>query len=440
MRDYLVIAIIVIFAPIALIKPYFGVLLWTWISYFNPHRYGWAAAKTFPVAMIIGIPTLVGALCVRKNSSILGREAIMLALLWLWFTFTTFYIAGVPQLAGHSLDARDQLIEVSKILLMTFVTILLVTSKERLRTLVLVILISFGVRALFGAFFFLTTGGQYRIWGPDGTFLADNNDFALALNMTLPLFFFQARSEKSKWLRVVLRVLMVCVAVCVIGTYSRGGLLGLAVVAAFIWLKSRQKIVSGGLVVVAVLLVLSFSSAAWKERMDDFSHGHLDESAQSRLDTWAAGWKLAMDYPVTGGGFGVYVDGAALTPYLPATDTDPSLHGPHSIYFQMLGEQGFIGVTGFIVLLVMCLLTTRSIRARAKRHQELEWAVPYADMFEISLVAYMVNGATLGRAYFDFSYQVIACVILLKILYRNALSDLVTKVISAEPIAEPVPV
>ena len=47
--------------------------------------------------------------------------------------------------------------------------------------------------------------------------------------------------------------------------------------------------------------------------------------------------------------------------------------------------------------------------------------MPYTHMFEISLLAYMANGATLGRAYFDFFYQIVACIILLQILSRRDL-------------------
>ena len=109
---------------------------------------------------------------------------------------------------------------------MTFVTILLVTSKKKLRILVLVILASFGLKALFAAVFYLKTGGEFQIWGPEGSFIYDNNDFALAMNMAIPMFFYMARAESSFWMKIGLRTLMVCAVVCVIGTYSRGGLVG----------------------------------------------------------------------------------------------------------------------------------------------------------------------------------------------------------------------
>jgi putative inorganic carbon (hco3(-)) transporter len=419
LRDYLVLAIILFSVPVALVSPYYGVLMWSWLAYFNPHRYAWGMAREFPVAIVIAIPTLIGAVFATKNRRIFTRETIVLCMLWLWFVATTVYVRATPAFAGHLADANDHLQEVSKILLMTFVTILLVTSKEKLRILVLVILASFGIRALVATVFFISTGGQYKIWGPEGTFLADNNDFALGLNMTIPMFFFMARAEPRKWMRVFLRVLMVCVAISVIGTYSRGGLIGLGAVTLGLLAKSRRKVLSLSLVAVAMFCLLTFATLQWKERMGDFLHGDLDQSAESRLSVWHAGWNLVQDYPFTGGGFGVYTDPSVIVRYLPDSAPDSEMHGPHSIYFQILGEQGFVGLGLFLLLLGVCGLRLWRIRRLSRQYDALAWAAPYADMFAITLLAYMLNGATLGRAYFDFFYEIVGCVVILDVLVRN---------------------
>jgi putative inorganic carbon (HCO3(-)) transporter len=420
MRDYIVLAVILLSAPLSLFSPFYGVLVWTWIADFNPHRYAWGFAHDFPVAIVIAIPTLLGAIFAAKNTRIFVRETILLASLWAWFAITTYYISTVTAFSGHVQDATTHLQDISKIMLMTFVTIVLITSKEKLRLLVLVIIASFGFRCLFAAIFFIKTGGQYKIWGPEGTFLYDNNDFALALNMSLPLFFFMARAEEKKWMRVTIRFLMVCVIISVVGTYSRGGLVGLLVVVFCLLMQSRQKVLAVMIVGVGLLCVATFATLQWKERMGGFMHGNLDESAETRLSVWQAGWNLVHDYPITGGGFDVYTDENVIRQYLPPSgQSDPSLHGPHSIYFQMLGEQGFVGFSLFLLLLGCCLAKLFKLRRIAKRRSDLEWMAPYANMFTVTLLAYMANGATLGRAYFDFSYQIVACVVILQVLYRR---------------------
>jgi len=429
-RDIFVLMIILLAAPITLFSPYFGVLMWEWIAYFNPHRYAWGFTKYFfEPAIIIAIPTLVGTLFARKNLQIFTRETFFLAGLWSWMAFTTFYISHVHEFARHVLDADLHLEQVSKILLMTFVTILLVTSKGKLRGLILVILVSFGFRALFAAVFFIRTGGHYMIWGPEDTFLADNNDFALGLNMTIPMFFFMARAEPKWWMRLTLRVLMVCVIISVVGTYSRGGLVGLSVVTLAIWAKSRQKIIGAGLVAVAMLCLVMFSTTAWKDRMDKFLHGNIDASAYSRLAAWGGAWNLVKEYPLTGGGFDVFTDQSVFPQYAPQGargalyGLNLRLHSSHSIYFGMLGEQGFVGLGLFLALLVSSYASLQRLRKRAKIYSNLEWTVPYTHMFQVTLLAYMTNGATLGRAYFDFFYQVIACVIILKVLAKKDLEQ-----------------
>jgi probable O-glycosylation ligase (exosortase A-associated) len=427
---------------VALLSPYYGLLVWSWLAYFNPHRYAWGIARTFPVATVIAIPTLIATPFAQKNHRIFVRETVLLLLLWSWFAFTTYYISTTPLFFGHVQDAKLHLEDVSKILLMTIVTILLVNSREKLRTLVLVIIASFGFRALIAAIFFLKTGGQYKIWGPDGTFLGDNNDFALGLNMVLPMFFFMARAESPKWLRILLRVLMVAVVISVIGTFSRGGLVGLAVVTMMLLLKSRQKILAVVLLALSVWGVVLLTSSQWKDRMSSFSQGNIDESAESRLIAWRAGWKFAKDYPLTGGGFNLYTDNTALSPYIEdAYRYRYGQHGPHSIYIQMLEEQGFVGLGLFLALLGACYVSMRNLRRRAQRVSGLGWAVPYTHMFEVSILVFMANGATLGRAYFDLFYQIVACIIILKIVWiREARVLATTPVMAQEPELEAVAV
>jgi O-antigen ligase len=91
--------------------------------------------------------------------------------------------------------------------------------------------------------------------------------------------------------------------------------------------------------------------------------------------------------------------------------------GPHSIYFQVLGEQGFTGFLIYFGLIVSCQITLLSIRRSTKSVPELYWMSVYADIIWISLIGFLVSGAFLGFADFDLYYQMVGCVCILKILY-----------------------
>jgi probable O-glycosylation ligase (exosortase A-associated) len=398
-------------------------MMWVWVAYFNPHRFTYGMAYSFPVSTIIAIPTLLGIVFFRKvNRGIFVRETVMLLLFWAWITITYINATQVPIFAGHVEDAQFQLINVSKVLLMTFVLILVVTSKKRLDILFLVTAFSFGVLAIKGTLFGLATGGNFRIWGPPDSFVYDNNDFGLALNMTIPMLFYLPREVKSPHLRKLLWVSFYCSILAVILSYSRGALLGLVVVLGAISLKSNRKILASALLVVFAVLLLTFAPPAWMDRMGNFAQGELDQSAEGRLHAWQFAWTFALQYPIMGGGFETFTPEleARFTPQFPFA-------GPHSIYFQTLGEQGFVGLGIFLLLLGGCFYGLRSMRRRVRGQPAFNWVANYSNMLEICLLAYVVSGAFLPRAYFDLWFQLVAAAALLKILYEQERSQSVTE-------------
>jgi putative inorganic carbon (HCO3(-)) transporter len=421
MRDFVLIAIFVGAAPICVYNPYFGVLMWTWIAYFNPHRYAWGPAYNFPAAMVVAIPTLVGTLFTRSiNRSFLTRETVLLFALWIWFGVTFLHATYVPLFEGHIIDSQVELVRVSKIIFMTVVVVLLITTRERLKLLLLVTALSFGLLAMKGALFGMRTGGESRVWGPPESFLADNNAFALALDMSLPMLFFLAGAEENRVVKRILNFAFVCGIFSVILTYSRGGLLGLAAALALIALKSRHRLIAGFLLVAGAFLVLTFAPAEWMDRMGGLAHGNLDNSAKQRLVAWRTALNFARDYPITGGGFQALPDVGIFQRYQSEPLPDGFLStGPHSIYFQELEEHGFVGLGFYLLLVGSCLASMYSLRRRAKRLPSTVWMVPYTQIVEVSIETFLVSGAFLGLANFDLYFQIVGTTIVLKILYRR---------------------
>lgn len=423
MRDYLIVGFIVAVAPFCLFRPYIGVLMSSWIAYLNPHRYAWGFATRFPVALVIAIPTLIGALFTKdRNRRVMTRETFLLLLFWLWMGITLFNAYNEPLFADHLADGTHRMVEISKIMVTTWLAVFLVTSKEKLKYLMMVTAFSFGILALKGTIFGILTGGEFRVWGPPNSFIADNNDFGLALNMSIPMLFFLARDEQNRRLKLLFRIAFICGAVAVLLTYSRGALLGLTAIIAVLTLKSRYKAVSAVMVVVAALLVISFAPPAWMSRMGEFSKGNLDQSAEERLTSWGFAWNMAKHYPIAGAGFECFTPNlfAMYSPRDPTTWlAGHTSSGPHSIYFQVMAEQGFVGLAIFLGLLVSCIFSARRLRKRAGKNPALLWIGNYSQAVEVGVLAYMVSGAFLGRAYFDLYFQLVAILIILKVLYRK---------------------
>jgi probable O-glycosylation ligase (exosortase A-associated) len=136
-RDLLVSVIIFGSLPIILFRPDFGIMVWAWIGFMNPHRLAWGATRLFPFAQIVAIVLAAGMLLSgRWRMPPLTRETVFLGLFTLWMQFTTLFAFGT--------DAWPQWEKVLKIQVMVFVTMMVIRSLSQLRTLVWVIALSIG--------------------------------------------------------------------------------------------------------------------------------------------------------------------------------------------------------------------------------------------------------------------------------------------------------
>ena len=129
----------------------------------------------------------------------------------------------------------------------------------------------------------------------------------------------------------------------------------------------------------------------------------------SRFNSWGFSWNLANAYPVMGGGF------EAFTPSLYARygPNPRDVHGPHSIYFGVLAEHGFVGFFLYFLLVADCLVVLRRIVKLARLHGD-EQSAHYANMLRFSLIGFLASGTFLGHAYFDFYFMIVACTAILR--------------------------
>jgi probable O-glycosylation ligase (exosortase A-associated) len=200
---------------------------------------------------------------------------------------------------------------------------------------------------------------------------------------------------------------MVLSGVAAIGSQSRGGLLAMAVMGLFLWLKSRQKLVTGIYIVVAVAIMASVMPQSWYERMNTIKTYEQDDSALGRINAWHTAFNVAKAR-VTGGGFEMFQP-PTFREYAP----EPfRVHDVHSIYFEVMGEQGFVGFGMFILLAVFAWLRANQVIRQCKNDPERKWAADLASMIQVSLVGYGTGGVFLGLAYFDLPYHLMITLLL----------------------------
>lgn len=383
----------------ALAHPYVGTLMWTWLSIMNPHRYTWGAP--LPFAAIVGGATLIGLFLTKDKRNFFispPSAALILFVLWICIGYPfSFYPDG----------STDMLIKVLKIDLMVFVTLILLYSRKHIIQFVWVLVFSLGFFGVKGGFFTLQTGGAYRVWGPEGSFIEGNNEIAVALIMVIPLMYFLRDQTKKIWQRQAWMAAMALTAIASIGSQSRGAFVALGAMVALLWLRGRQKLMFGTLMVVGAILLLAFMPDAWHDRMNTIEDYQQDGSAMGRINAWWMTWNLAT-HNLFGGGFAIY-EPSLFAIYAP---NPRNLHVAHSIYFSVLGEHGFVGLALFLSIWGLTWRSANWIRKNAKNNPETEWAAMLGGMCQVSLVGYAVGGAFLSLAYFDLPYDIMVVVVL----------------------------
>ena len=399
MRDLLIFATLLGLIPIALRRPMVAISVYIVISVMNPHQMTWGIARNFPWAWIWAAVGTVSAF--RWHGDRLG-EALRLnrwPLVFIAWTAVTTLFALDPSVSTESW------VNFVKVQYGIVLALMCVRDMKDVRTMVAVLTASVAFYGLKGFIFMLGTGGQFHVNGPTNTLIADNNHLAVALIMVVPLLFWLVSQTDRKWLRILIWTTLVGCVFSALGTYSRGGFLALAVVALAMIARSPRKLPILMVVLPATAIGLAFMPDAFWDRMNTIGEYQADASATGRIQAWMTSLNVA-DARITGGGFAFYRNPLSYITYSPP---NPYVRATHSIYFQPLGEHGWVGLGIFLIIFVGALVRT----FRARRHADTPAARTYNELLralQVSLLGYLTGGAFLSLAFWDFAYYLAATV------------------------------
>lgn len=411
MRDIVFTAVFFSILPFVFKRPHWGIYLWTWLAMMNPHRLCWGFAFDMPFALMTALVTLIAIWRSRDSFRMTWtRESVLLLIFVVWMFITTVF-------ALYPVLAWEQWNKIWKIQLFVFMTILVIDSREKLHWLIWVIALSLAFYGVKGGIFTIVNGGVYRVQGPPGSFIGGNNEIALALCMTLPLLRYLQLQTRNWWIRQGLAVSMVLCGIAIVGTQSRGALLGIVATGAFLWIKSRNRLFTLLAIVAVAWAATAIMPQQWYDRMNTIKTYEQDRSALGRISAWWTAFNLAKDR-VTGGGFETF-QWHVFQKYSP---TPQFVHDVHSIYFEVMGEHGFIGFGMFMLLAWFTWNTGNRIRRRARESPETKWVGDLASGIQVGMVGYAAAGAFLGLAYFDLYYTLVAAMVICQVVLEQQLS------------------
>ncbi len=402
-------------------SPFYGLCIYLWFAYIRAQEWAWGA--NWFIAMR---PSLTLAICVALGALMRGEKlyrgsTITRLLILLWIFLLISFLDPV-----HKGNAAFWFDYVTKVIVTGFFITGLVITKKRLIGLLVTLCMSIGFYGGKCGLWAILKGGAKILQGPGGMY-QDNNTFALAFVMLLPLLYFThdlITNARYLWFKKGFRLIFFFTLLAVIFTYSRGGFLGLVVVVTMINIRSKKKFTTWIFMgILALIIGLFFIPQEYKDRLNTIFVDEGEEreaSSASRLHFWKVAIDMVNDNPITGVGPGCY--NAAYNKYDFLDGEYGTSRAVHSSLFQFLTNNGYPAFIIFCMLIFISIRTCMRIRKAAYRRKDLSWIVSVANMLEISIWGYCVSGLFVSMAYADLLYHEFCIVAAFELIARQHLS------------------
>jgi putative inorganic carbon (hco3(-)) transporter len=423
LRSLFLTFIFVAVAPMIVIYPHIGVLVWHWVSAFNPHRLASGYMTDFPTLAVLGGLTIVAWLF-SKEKKLPPSHPIVWAIIvfFLWTVITTLF--------SIEFDPKFKKLNTFwKIILFTLLTGCMINRRDRLNFLIMLIASGIGYYALRGAFGTIISGGKYAFEGPPDSFIGDRNSLAVAFVMLIPMLVYLGNHLQQKWLRYVALLSIPGFIIAILGSQSRGGFIALGAVGIWIILRSKRRFIGLAGIAITAALAVGFMPDTWTNRMQTVETFDQDESMQGRLQMWRMAIDISADSPIIGGGFRTFANRRLAGNYLPA---GIPLRASHSVYYEALGEHGMPGLFFYVLIMAAYFFTCNKIVALSKNVVELKWAYDLGAMLQASLIGFAVGGALLEIVVFDIFYTFAMMAVIVHVLVLESLKQGHAKQISGD--------
>ena len=419
MRDLALIGFLGALLLLAVKRPFLFSLAYIYVDTVSPQRLSYYLLNSFSVSMYVAILAIAGWLIAdRKDVRPAPRQGLILILL-AYVTWTTIY-ADLPVEAWSKWDW------VWKALVFAIFLPFTLRTKLRIEAALLFLVLSAAAIIIVGGIKTVLSGGGYGVLN----LMVDNNSglyesstistIAIAL---IPLILWFTRFGTifpPDWrVKIFCFALVFACLLMPIGTEARTGLVCIGVLGILMLRDAKRRFLYMGAAALLGLAAIPFLPASFTSRMETIQGFQGDQSANTRLAVWAWTWEYVQDHPM-GGGFEAYRQNRIQVSTVNAqttgevsvvssmTQADEG-RAYHSAYFEMLGEQGFVGLILFLLIHGIGLVRMELIRRRYRRAQgEEAWIAPLATALQNFQLIYLVGAIFVGIAYQPFVYLMIA--------------------------------
>lgn len=406
-------------------KPFIWVLAYLYIDILAPQKIGWTLMPILPVSLIAFVAAFAGWLLAdsKEGSRFTFRQGLIVALL-LYCAMTTF-TADFPK------EALEKWGWVWKAMVFALFLPLTLRTKLRIEAAALVMVLSAGAIIIAGGMKTVTGGGGYGalyFFVNDNTGLYEGSIISCVAIAIIPLILWLAKYGTifpPDWrVRLFAGALIFSCLLIPVGTEARTGLLCIGVLAVLMLRSVKRRFLYMALGGAAMLVAVPFLPKSFTDRMSTIENHQGDESASTRVAVWMWTLDYVKDHPL-GGGFDAYrsnsftyktrvtLDMGGGVTQTETQDVTDKGRAYHSSYFEMLGEQGWPGLTLWLWLHALGLWQMERLRRRYLKRAKTDprpedaWKGPLANALQQAQIIYLVGSLFVGIAFQPFILMLI---------------------------------
>lgn len=386
-----------------------------WIDIVKPQTLAYAIITGWPLSFIAAL-FMLGQYFIndRKWPPRFGSLLSLILLFSIWVTLTTM-MSTIPDRPWTKWDWAF------KVLVFALFIPFVFRSRVQIESFILVfifaaatIFFSAGVKTMLGSGGY----GVLAIMGGGNSGLAEGSTLAVVCTMLVPLVVYVMRHNllfpKNLIMFGLFSGIIVTALATVVGTSARTGVIAVVALALLSMLKSKKKLwwIAGAAVLGVAYMNVDLSNTPWGARMSTIETYDQDSSALGRIKVWE--WTI--DYVGSnpmGGGFDSFVHNRianvtsdGVIHYYP--DGTRAGKAFHSIYFEVLGEQGIPGFLMYFAMIGISLFKLRRLKKKWRDNAGMAWVAALAEALTTSILVFLAGGAFVGIAYQPFIFYMIS--------------------------------
>jgi hypothetical protein len=391
---------------------YRGLILFTILLYLRPNEL--LPIGTFPVVKILTIGTLAIFFLDKLGQG--GPLSIMPQPFKYLLVIDALAVVSIPMGLdpAASFDAFTDLF--LKILLIFLLMINVVTSFHRLRFIIEITVVSAAIVAVMTLADFVQGKNlveYYRASGALGGIFGNPNDLALSMNMLIPFAVYLGLTRRNPLMRFMYGVCALLLGATSVVTYSRAGLLSMAIGGAFFLVQIRRRYPAA--LAVGAMGALGLLASSPGRIFTIFSGGGGNTSA---ADSASARWDL-LKRSFEAAGFNPFrwLFGVGINNFHIVSNKELV---NHNAYLQVFNEIGLPALCFYVLFLASVVAISGRIAKRYRRARGYRQVWLMAVAIQTSLIVYLVGSFFASVAYLWYVYYPAAFAVCLQQLLRTA--------------------